>query len=244
MEKELYGEMAALEETHWWFCGRRRVIVDVLARHTQKTHTNLLDVGIGTGLNARVFQEMGFTVTGLESSDEAISFATQKAPRAVIVKDLFPSSQIANNSYDVVTMFDVLEHIPNDEEALRDVSRVLRSSGIVFITVPAFPFLWSPHDVLAHHIQRYRKAQLTKLVREAGLEPILVSYYNFFLFLPIAAVRLLSNLLGKKSATSDFSRTPKMLNSILQFLFASERWLLRYTTLPFGVSLMVVARKP
>lgn len=242
MEKELYAEMAELEETHWWFRARHAVILDIMRRYCPRAGT-LLDIGLGTGLNASAFSRAGYRVTGVEPSPEAVAFAQAKAPDIAVIESAFPSPAIPRESFDIVTLLDVLEHFSDDGEALRAVARALRPGGMVVITVPAFAFLWTKHDETAHHFRRYRRGELMRKLRESGLTPEFVSYYNFFLFPPIAGLRLIFRLFGKRSEESDFSRTPKVLNGLLRRLFASERYLLRMGRLPWGVSLIAVATK-
>jgi SAM-dependent methyltransferase len=243
MEKELYTEMAALEGSHWWFVGRRAIILSTLARYIQRG-AFLLDVGVGTGINAQAFLDAGYRVAGIEPAGEAIRFAKERVASLAVVQDTFPSAQIPLHTYDVVTLLDVLEHFDDDHAALQGVRDVLVPGGFVLITVPAFPFLWTGHDALAHHKRRYRRAQLRKRLSEAGLVPVFVSYYNFFLFPAIAAVRVLQNLFRLQKTESDFSSTPGFLNGPFALLFGFERFLLRLTPLPWGVSLIAVARKP
>ncbi len=242
MESPLYAEMAQVEGTHWWFRGRRKIILSMLTRFAPKRGP-LLDVGMGTGLNAALFAKLGFAVDGLESAPEAITIAKEVAPNVRVIESSFPSSVVPANHYAVVTMLDVLEHLQNDTEALHEVARVLAPNGIVLITVPAFSFLWSKHDELAHHYRRYRRHELSARLREAGLEPQFVSYYNFFLFPAIALVRLATKALGIRKEGSDFSATPALLNGVLSALFGAERFLLRLIPLPFGVSVVAVAKK-
>lgn len=240
MDSSMYAEMAELEKSHWWFRGRRAVVFDVLSR--LKKQGTLLDIGLGTGFNARLFQKMGFTVHGLDPAPEAIHFAKTVAPGISVIQAPFPSDEVQSGIYDVVTMLDVLEHLDDDEAALRDVARVLKPGGTLLLTVPAFRFMWTKHDERAHHKRRYTRKDLVRVIRAAGLKPSFVSYYNFFLFPPIAVVRLIGKLRGEKEE-SDFDKSPALLNSLFAFIFGAERYLLRFTRLPFGVSLIAIVRK-
>jgi len=242
MDTKLYGEMAEMERTHWWFLGRSAVIKDILLRF-KKNRSTLLDVGAGTCLNTAAFKRIGFQAVALESHPEALNLARTVAPDIEIIDAPFPSPRIESNKYDVVTLLDVLEHLSDDADSLQEVHRILAPNGIVLITVPAFMFLWTSHDERAHHYRRYRRTELLTKLKLAGFEPTLVSYYNFFLFPPIAFVRLIQKFFVKKNETSDFTRSPRILNSLFATLFGAERFLLRFTRLPFGVSLVAVARK-
>lgn len=242
MHTELYKEMAELEETHWWFRGRRTIITDMLERYVP-AGARVLDVGLGTGANALTMTRLGYAVTGVEPSQDAIAFAKQKVPDVPVIQSMFPSSAVPEAAFDAVVLLDVLEHFEDDGVALRGVATALRPGGIVLITVPAFQFLWTKHDELAHHHRRYRKPELVRALQHAGLTPIFASYYNFFLFPAIVLVRFLTKLLRLERDESDFSRTPGFLNGIFARIFGAERWLLRATSLSWGVSLIAVAKK-
>ena len=243
MEKELYLESAEIEAKHWWFVGRRAILLDTLMRFSGASHNKLLDIGCGTGLNAMLFSVNGFLVTGLETSAVAIGLARAIAPSINILATSFPSSLVARDSYAVITALDVIEHIDDDKGMIRAVADALQPGGIVLISVPAFSFLWSVHDELAHHKRRYNREELRASFVMAGLEPIFISYFNFFLFPAIAMFRVLSGAFRFSRNVSDFSATPELLNSMLASIFAAERFLLRLFPLPFGVSLIAVARK-
>ena len=243
MEKELYLESAEIEAKHWWFVGRRAILLDTLMRFSGASHNKLLDIGCGTGLNAMLFSGNGFWVTGLETSAVAIDLARAIAPSINILATSFPSSLVPRDSYAVITALDVIEHIDDDMDMIRAVADALQPGGIVLISVPAFSFLWSVHDELAHHKRRYNRAELRSSLAMAGLEPVFISYFNFFLFPAIALFRVLSGAFRFSRKVSDFSATPELLNSMLASIFAAERFLLRFFPLPFGVSLIAVARK-
>ena len=154
MDTKLYGEMAEMERSHWWFIGRRAIIRDVLLRF-KKNGGTLLDVGAGTCLNTADFSRIGFRAIALESHPEALALARTVAPDVEIIDAPFPSPRIESNKYDVVTLLDVLEHLEDDRESLREVYRILKVNGILLLTVPAFMFLWTSHDVRAHHFQKF-----------------------------------------------------------------------------------------
>lgn len=244
MDTKMYTEMAREEKNHWWFVGRRAVVFDILRRHGKKEGKGkLLDIGLGTGFNAQKFLEMGFDVDGLDPAPEAIEFAKKIAPAVGVIQSSFPSSQIPSDTYDVAVLLDVVEHLEDDATALREVHRLLKKGGVAILTVPAFKFLWTKHDERAHHFRRYRRRELERVIRAAGLEIELLSYYNFFLFPAIALVRFVTKALGREEG-SDFDKSPGVLNGLFASLFASERFLLRLTPLPFGVSLIALVRKP
>lgn len=244
MDKSLYSEMASLETRHWWFLGRRIIIFDVIKRFCGSPSGKALDVGLGTGINGEFLSKAGYLVDGVEDSDEAMRFVEKNYPSLSVLKTSFPSSSIRSESYKLVTMLDVIEHIEDDMSALKAAHRALVPGGHVVVTTPAFSFLWTKHDELAHHKRRYRKKDLKRKLEEAGFETIFISYFNFFLFPAISAFRILGKLISKEGITSDFSSTPNFLNLPFTKLFSSERFLMRYFSLPFGVSIIAVGKKP
>ena len=244
MDKSLYSEMASLETRHWWFLGRRVIIFDVIKRFCGSPSGKALDVGLGTGINGEFLSKAGYLVDGVEDSDEAIRFVEKNYPSLSVLKTSFPSFSIASESYKLVTMLDVIEHIEDDMSALKAAYHALVPGGRVVITTPAFPFLWTKHDELAHHKRRYRKKELKTKLEEVGFETLFISYFNFFLFPAIATFRILGKLLSKESVNSDFSSTPNFLNLPFTKLFSSEHFLMRFFSLPFGVSIIVVGKKP
>jgi SAM-dependent methyltransferase len=246
MDDTLYRDHADMEESHWWFVGRRRIIADVMRQHLaaeRGADRRLLDVGCGTGGMLGVLADFGRT-SGLDISPEAIDLCRQRYGDRVDARvGLIPQDLPTPGSVDVVSVFDVIEHIGDDSAALRQLYRTLRPGGTLVVTVPAYPFLWSEHDDLNHHKRRYTRKELRQRLTEAGFRVATLSYFNIWLFPVVAAVRLLRKRSGG-TGKSDFALPPQPVNALLAWLFASERLLLRRTSLPFGVSLIAVATKP
>jgi SAM-dependent methyltransferase len=246
MEAYLFEEMARTEDHHWWFRGRRGVIEAVLRRHLPPApHRRILDVGCGTGGNLPLLQRFG-QVEGLEGSAEALALCRRRlGPDFPLHQGHLPEG-LPPGPFDVVTAFDVLEHIPDAVGALRGVRSALAPGGLLVLTVPAFGFLWSEHDEVHHHQRRYTVDLLTGQLLAAGLRPRWSSYFNSLLFPPIAAVRLLQRLVPgtrKNELRSDVevTRSSGLANRVLETIFSSERHVVPRLSLPFGVSLMAVA---
>ena len=182
--------------------------MDTPLRFSGASHNKLLDIGCGTGLNSMLFAGNGFFVTGLETSAVAIGLARAIAPSINVLATSFPSPLVPRDSYAVITALDVIEHIDDDKGMIRAVADALQPGGIVLISAPAFSFLWSVHDELAHHKRRYNREELRASFVMAGLEPIFISYFNFFLFPAIAMFRVLSGAFRFSRNVSDFSATP------------------------------------
>src|SRR5262245_55403873 len=189
MRSSTYAVEAEVEETHWWFVGRRRLFGQELTRTDIPVDARTLDVGTSTGSNLRLLRDCGFTrVTGLDLSLEAIRFCESKGfgpvQQGSVCAMPFPDA-----SFDLVLATDVIEHVDDDVLALSEVARVLAPGGHALITVPAFQSLWGLQDEVAHHKRRYRRQPLLDLVRRAGLRPRETFYFNYLLFAPIWAAR-------------------------------------------------------
>ncbi|MBI4138634.1 class I SAM-dependent methyltransferase [Candidatus Uhrbacteria bacterium] len=240
MDRDVYRALDELNETHWWFLGRRAVVSDILSRLPQFSGRRILDIGSGAGGMIETLLPHG-TVTAAEG-DSASREALQKrfGERVRVLPGFLGDIDLAG--HDVITMFDVLEHIEDDRAALRAIWDALPSGGRFICTVPAFKLLWSGHDVMSHHFRRYARAELIRKLTETGFVIERVTFFNFFLFPAILALRLVFRALGRKD--SDFNVPAPFVNGILARIFSAERFLLRHMNLPWGVSLLVVARKP
>lgn len=249
MEPSFYAAHAAVEETGWWHAGRRRVLDAVLAAEWAARDggaRDVLDVGCGTGATT-AFLCRGRRVTACDLSPEALAHA-RALGLAPLVRASGEALPFRDESFDAALALDVLEHHADDARVAREIRRVLRPGGFLLATVPAFPFLWGPHDVLSHHHRRYRLAELVRLAEDAGLTVRLATYFNSLLFPVVALVQLARRALrlGRPPRPADDNprRMPAAVNALLREAFAvEERWLPR-RTLPVGVSALVLASRP
>jgi SAM-dependent methyltransferase len=245
MEAHLYEEMARTEDHHWWFRGRRNVIEAVLRENLAAApERRILDIGCGTGGNLPLLQQFG-RVEGMEGASEALALCRKRLGADFPLHQGLIPDDLPAGPFDVVTAFDVLEHIPDAVGALQGIRRVLRPEGLLVLTVPAFGFLWSEHDEVHHHQRRYTVDMLTGELQAAGLHLRWSSYFNSLLFPPIAAVRLLQKMAPKRRNTlrSDVEsgQGSPLANKVLEALFSAERHVVPHVSLPFGVSLVAVA---
>lgn len=243
MEEREYQRMAEAEQGSWWFRGRRRILNRVVHSLALSDGAHILDIGCGTGGNLSMLAEHG-TVTGVEFSQAAAAFAAAQGTGDVVVG---PAEQVPleDNRFHLITMLDVLEHLDAEAPALAEVRRLLLPGGHLLITVPAFMMLWSGHDVALHHRRRYRRPELRLRLEEAGLEVQWLSYYNTSLFPAVAGIRLARRLLGGGTEEADVADdAPGPLSGLLEGLFAAERHVIGRVPLPFGVSLVGIAREP
>ncbi len=227
------------DERHWWLVGRRVVLQSVLRATIPPGALSLVEIGCGGGSFLPIAAEFG-RVVGIEASPEFLEVARRRG-FTVLEGSLPDRIPLAAGSCDVALLFDVLEHIEDDREALRAVAGLLKPGGLVICTVPAYQWLWSSHDEVLGHRRRYTARGLRRLAGEAGLRPLRVTYFNALLALPIAGFRLLRR--RRHARDHDLTRVPPFLNALLTRIFSSESGWLRRANFPFGVSVLMVARR-
>ena len=241
MELQAYKDMIALQETHWWFCARRRILSRLLTKFVP-AGGRVLEVAAGTGSNLMMLENWG-AVTALEPNRFAADYLARNFGVEVI-RDAVPTSSNAGPAtFDLIAALDVLEHIEDDTSALDFMVRRIRPGGWLAVTVPAFDILWSTHDEALHHKRRYRKRELVRKLGSAGLAVEFHSYFNFLLFGPALAIRLMDRL-RPGTARSGSKPTLPILNRCLRFIFESEARLLEWLNPPFGLSIVALGRKP
>jgi SAM-dependent methyltransferase len=234
MEERLFCEMDTIEKNHWWFVGRRSIVLRVINKFVKlKPEARILDAGCGTGGNLEFLSKLGYVV-GLEPNQQAIEFAKKKDVAPVVQGELPGFLPFPLNNFDLVVVLDVLEHTDDDESALKALVPLLKPNGHLIITVPAFPFLWSSHDQIHHHRRRYLLPEIEKTIRCSGLQVVYASYYNTWLFPVIASVRLVKARFKVLEKASDLRLPPKVVNSFLRALFSSEKNFIGRMRLPLG----------
>jgi len=247
MSPDAYLEMAETEAEHWWFRGRRDVLQAVLSRLPLPPNARVLEVGSGTGGNLDMLARFG-TVSGLEMDSTARTLCTQKTSgrytiRAGRCPDDVPFGRDSRERFDLICFFDCLEHIDDDVGSLARMQSLLAPGGVIVVTVPACQSLWSAHDVFLRHFRRYSRASLTQCIVAAGYEVERVTYFNTLLFPLAVAARWFDRLLGRSKSTGD-AVPSRPLNAALYRIFSAERHLLEHGSLPYGVSLLAILRKP
>lgn len=242
MERAVFDRMAELDQHHWWFTARRRILSSVIRRIVRPPlGARILELGCGTGHNLDMLGGFG-RVEASELDDHARDLAAKRLGcpvEEVALPDLgkFPAA-----SYDLIALLDVLEHVPDDRGSLAAIFTRLKPGGALLLTVPANPWMWSAHDVAHHHHRRYRKSEIAALAHAAGYEIDLLSPFNMMLFPLIAAVRLINKTRGHDSA--DDALPAKPVNRMLDTIFGAEAGLIGRLPFPFGVSLVAVLRRP
>jgi len=247
MQQHTYSIMHRVEETHWWFVGRRKIIESFLKPVCAALKGNargdepltILDVGCGTGANLEMLSQFG-KAEGVDVSEEALEFCRARG-LAQVKQGAAEALPYKSGSFDLVTGLDVVEHLDDDVAGLKEMRRVLRPDGKAVLFVPAFMFLWGVQDDISNHRRRYTMTGLKEAVTKAGFEVERASYVNLSFFAPIFFGRLLMRVTGLRPA-SENNITIGALNGVLGKLFGAERFLLRRLKFPFGVSIICVAR--
>jgi SAM-dependent methyltransferase len=239
MERAVYDNMARIDSRHWWFAARRRILAGLIERQVKpEADARILEIGCGTGANLDLLMHYG-TVEGIEPDPEARAFASARSGIPIAGGTLPGSVEIEDGRYDLIALFDVLEHIEDDRGALFELARKLAPGGKLLITVPAMPWLWSAHDVAHHHHRRYTAETLRGALAAAGLHARYLTYFNTLLFPLIAAARGWGKLRGREGGDDAIPAAP--VNRLLEQVFASERHVVPRLPFPFGVSIAVVA---
>jgi len=233
MEKQEYENVFKAEDDHWWYAGMRDIFFSLSSEYLEKG-MKILDAGCGTGKNAEVLAKYG-NVIAFDISDDALQFSRKRG-----IKNLIKASvnflPFKNNSFDFVTSFDVLYHnLANDTLAVKEMSRVCKKDGFVFVRVPALISLMRSHDKVVHTRKRFYLRELENILEKSNLEIKKITYANFFL---LPAV-----FLQKTAHGSDIKKTGALLNSILRLILKSESLLLKHINFPAGVSLIALAQK-
>jgi SAM-dependent methyltransferase len=231
--------MRELEDEHWWFVARRKIIESLLRSLKLPEDSNILEIGCGTGGNLGMLGGFG-GVTGVELDTVAAKLARERDQAVVLEGGLPDSLPDFATDYDLIGLFDVIEHVEDDGASLDALRGLLKPRGRIVLTVPAFPFLWSQHDEENHHFRRYRRRDLENLVAMRGMKLEYASYFNFWLFPPVAAMRLIRKVIRYEESWKDMRKPADWLNRLLESVFASERYMIGNLRLPFGVSLIAV----
>ena len=249
MEKKYEKVYHSIEDKFWWFVGRRHTIHAILNKIP--VGARILDIGCSSGRLLYELRERGHDVNnlyGVDISPEGIEECKRNGIEHAYQMDA-QNIELPENSFDFIISSDCLEHLSDDRKALACWNRLIKKGGTMVVFVPAFMMLWSQHDEVNQHYRRYTSPELSGKIKEAGFAIIRTGYWNFFLFLPILAVRMVKIAVDKvfnpaqKSITGDLALPPAPVNAALLALIRFEAALMHFVRFPFGVSTFCVAKK-
>ncbi len=233
------GRLSEIEHWHFWFVGRRKLVSRLVAQYLDRSMA-LLDVGCGTGYLMEELTQQGYRIAGLDLRPEGLRSTRNDLPAALLIQAEATHLPLAAETFEAVLMLDVMEHV-DDRALLREIGAVLKPGGILVLTVPALPWLWSYRDTAAGHLRRYTRRGLGQVLVAAGFGIREIHYYQCLL-LPLA---ILTRLFGKRDATlRDLEDQPApMLNNLLMRINNLEVSLGRVLHWPLGSTLVAVCQK-
>lgn len=234
MNTEMYEFIEENEEKHWWFRARQNIIRMFITQYREHYNT-VLDIGCGSGHFLWGIKDISTNRFGIDEHDYNTAWHT-------VIQGDARNLPFEDARMDLVTMLDVLEHIPESDKALREIYRVIKPDGLCVLTVPAFQFLYSPYDKNNNHVKRYCKGDLCSKLERNGFQILRCSYFNTWLFPLEAPVRLLEKAIGREVSTSAGGGGNSIVNGMLYRIFNSEVNVLRGHDLPYGLSLIAVVK--
>jgi len=242
MDAREYKRLAEHEEWYWWHRARQMIVHRVLRRHAPAA-ARILDLGCGTGATTASLRGFG-PVLGLDVGREALVRARER--NLPVVRSSAARLPVPPGAFDVVVALDVLEHLDDDVAAAREIRLALAPGGLLLATVPAYSWLWSNHDIALGHRRRYARRQLLEVLERAGFDVERCSYVMSAILPAAAAVRLAERLRprARRPPESGYLPVPSLLNSLLSHLVGLDGYLVRWLNLPFGLSVLALARRP
>ena len=244
MDKNAYLEMKYNQDNHWWYKARKLILEQIVSRVVPSQSQRILEIGCGTGGNIEFLSQYGY-LTAIDNEEIAITsckdnpFFNSSRVNFIHTKVECISTNFPEKSFDLICMFDVLEHIENDREILIQLRKLLSDTGKIIISVPAYDWLWSPHDEYLHHKRRYTRPRLTSLSIDCGYKVLKSGYFNTFLLPAAIMERMFSKF--RPIQTKNVVQIPSpMVNNFLFQIFKLERFLVNRLTLPFGLSVWAV----
>lgn len=235
MERDVYQRLADNEIKHWWWRARRDILRATISKLSLPSgDATILDAGCGTGGNLSMLGEFG-EIAAFEFDDTARDIASRRLGADIPFGALPDQLPFEGRLFELITLFDVLEHIEADTESLIALKARLKPGGLILVTVPAFQSLWSHHDETHHHYRRYTKRSLADTADKAELEVINSYYFNSLLFPLAVGTRALKSALGREEP--DDKMPSHGTNELLYRIFSLEKNFIETVKLPFGLSL-------
>ncbi|MFH2141953.1 MAG: class I SAM-dependent methyltransferase [Bacteroidota bacterium] len=250
MDKNYYLQYYDYERNHWWFKARNKILINLIKKYYIQKNPRILNIGVATGHSSELLGSIG-EVVSVENDTETYNFI-KNSLKLNAVQGSILNLPFDNESFDIVCAFDVIEHVKEDKIAVNEMIRVCSKNGLIALSVPAFQSLWSEHDEINHHIKRYRIREVKQLFKGCSSNILYSGYFNFFLFFPIAIIRLINRIFIKRKdgkiktvMKSDFEKfNNNFINKILYSVFYFENLFIRLKFRFFaGVSIVCILNK-
>lgn len=243
MRPEIFLEMEAVQQRHWWYAARREILFALIKKMKLPHAPAILEIGCGTGANLQILSQHG-ALSAMEYDETAKRIANELGICRVLAGCLPNSVPYEDASFDLICLLDVLEHIEDDQAALARVLRLLKPGGLLLVTVPAYQWLWSEHDVAHGHYRRYTTRDLRQKAIDASFNVEYATYFNTLLFPIVVSVRMIGKLFHRREMTGT-ALPGRWINWILKKTFSSERFFIAsYGRFPFGISVMALLQSP
>lgn len=231
----------AIEDRHWWFQGRRAIVQALCVRFVApRAPVRIFDIGCGIGMMMEALAPLGMCY-GMDGDPSMVACARERIGVAHVFEGVAPAALPPVPPCDVALLLDVLEHCDDEHSMLQAIrTKLLVSGGLLMITVPAYSWLWSPHDVANEHKRRYTRRTLIKTLETNGFVVRKCSYFNTILFPAVVIGKLLERIRGSE-IKGHLTAPPRLINALLQSVFQAERLALPFLSFPFGGSLVAIA---
>lgn len=247
MENNVYDLTFEMEETYWWYAGRRTILLDRIQSLVSPGvggKPRILEFGCGTGITLARLSEWA-EAFGIDASSRALAYCMKRGLKNLHWIDPRKPFEPENpflEPFDIILLLDVLEHVEDEISLLKMLRSWLKPGGSLLVTVPAFPLLWSGEDVVSHHLRRYRKNELIEVLHHSGFHIQRVSYFNFILFpLQIAVIGWNRWFRTQSLQQSNVRSLPPAFNAILTSIFTWEKYFLTKINLPIGGSILAIS---
>lgn len=241
MQEQVYHANFQHENEYFWFIARNSIVYSAFKKHCKVGKgENVIDIGCGTGGFASMLNEE-YDVTATDTEPLALEYAKKRGLEDLHLGTLddFSSEKVFKAGF----MLDVIEHIEDDNRVVSQVYDLLPSGAWFVASVPAYQWMWSTHDEIHQHYRRYTMGSFVKLLKRNGFEIVHKSYLNTFLF-PLALAKRVIDRFTKGKEETPHDEVSPILNSLFTKVFSSEKGLVNSIGLPFGLSILVIARKP
>lgn len=247
MDKAIFQKIHELQKNGWWFGNARNNLVGSLLEKyiPEYSDKKALDVGCSEGAFLDYLSDKKINVQAIDIDENAIEFCRERGYGDKVKYGSLLDIPYENETFDIVFLLDIVEHVKDDHKAVEEVSRVLKPAGTAVIIVPAYQWLWSRNDIAYHHHRRYNVNSIKKLVKSKDLGITFISFFNTILFPVFVIFTMFSKFSGRKQDSTVLKPVPGIFNFLLTKVMQFERWLIikTGTRMPFGSSIILIVSK-